>query len=611
MKRFTILFMLSFAVIVIVGCNNKYLDRYPLDQISGQTYWNTEQDLQLYNNAIYPLYIDGLGIGFDDATIQPWGIYEARLAYGDQITDNAAPSSYSKVAANQYVAYLTGGSGSGGYNFTNIRTLNFFLDNYQKVQIPLATKQIYAGEVYFFKAWDYFEKVKLFGDIPWLTHVLSTTSDELKAPRTPRAQVMDSVVALLDSAINWLPAKGSEQSGRINKDVAIHLLARIGLHEGTFRKYHGIAGGEKFLQMAVDASKTLIGSGHYSIYKYSETDNVVPNNLNDPNNILASQSYNKIFAQYDYSQNTEIILWKQYSATLLMGTAFSRYFAQNLRGQFGVTRDLVDAYLCTDGLPISQSPLYNSNNRGLITKEFANRDPRLSQTVAQYGTYELSSSTIQGSGNAPHPNIPGLSGNKCPTGYRLAKWFLNDPADWARIDNGMQAAPMFRYAETLLIYAEAAAELGICTQDVLNLTINKIRARVGMPNLTLTNIPADPELDAKYAKYCDYIPSPLLREIRRERRVEMAFENTRWDDLMRWKAGKFLEIPVLGMKFVQSEYPKLTPNKDVYVNEDGYIEPYKISMPGRNRVFDDHQYYFPFPAEDLVLNPNLVQNPGW
>lgn len=578
------------------NCSKKSLDQFPLDQISGQTYWNTEQDLQLYNNAVYPLYIVGFGTGFGDATLQPWGVTQAQIVYGDQITDNAAPLNYSTVAANQFIGYTKDGSGSDGWNFSNIRTLNYFLDNYQKAQLTDSIKHIYAGEIYFFKAWDYFEKVKLFGDVPWITHVLSTNSPELQAPRTPRAQVMDSVTALLDKAIAWLPAKGTTGwTDRLNKDAALHLKARIGLHEGTFRKYHGIADYQKFLTMAVQACETLMSSGHYSIYKYPS--------VADP--------YNQQFGQYTYANNPEIILWKQYSADVQLGVAFSRYFAQNLRAQFGVTRNLVDEYLCTDGNPISTSPLYNSANRGLITKEFANRDPRLAQTVAQYGTYELANTSIQGANNAPYPNLPGLSGNKCPTGYRLAKWFLNDPADWNRITNGMQACPIFRYAETLLIYAEAKAELNQCDQGVLDNTINKLRDRVGMPHLMIGTLPADPELDAAYTQYCDYTPSPLLREIRRERRVELAFENTRWDDLMRWKAGKFLNIPVLGMKFVQTEYPKLTPGKDLYVNETGYIEPYQKTMPGRNRVFDDRQYYFPIPIEDLTLNPNLVQNPGW
>lgn len=589
-----ILIVLSLAGLFLGSCKKDgFTTRLPLDRLGDNNFWATENDLRLYNNAIYPIYITGFGTGFADGTLQPWGVNASKIVYGDVISDNMASVNFMAVPANTY--NVPTASGSGGWNFSDIRRLNIFINNYQKVNASDAVKNLYLGEVYFFKAWDYFEKVKLFGDVPWLNTELNVTSPELKAPRTPRAEVMDSVIDILDKAIEWLPGKGSEQAGRINKNVALHLKARIGLHEGTFRKYHNLPNGEKFLRYATDACEKIMAAG-YMIYKYT--------GVTDP--------YNKFFGQYSYSGNTEVILWREYSETLQMGSAFSRYYTQNLRHQISLTRNLIDEYLCTDGLPISSSPLFNSADRGIITKEFTNRDPRLAQTVAQYGAYQNASTAVQGSNNAPKPNIPGLSGNKAVTGYRMAKWFLNDPVDWNRITNGMQATPVFRYAETLLIYAEAKAELGEASQTVIDKTVNTIRGRVGMPALQVANVPADPELDAAYSQYCGYTPSPLLREIRRERRIEMVGEDIRWDDLMRWKAGRFLNIPVLGMKFVQSDYPTLRIGTDIYLNENGFIEPYQKTLPGRNRVFNDRQYLFPIPLEDLLLNPNLKpQNPGW
>lgn len=588
-----ILALVAFSAI-LGSCNKNFLDKYPLDSINDGNYWNTEQDLQLYNNSIYPNYIVGFGYGFGDATIAPYGYTQAAIAYGDVITDNAAPNSYSLVAANKYIAYLSGASGSGGWNFANIRSLNLFLENFRRTKIPTATQNVYGGEVYFFKAWDYLEKVKLFGDVPWLTTTLTTTSPELYAPRTPRAQVMDSVLNIIDTAIAWLPSKGKEQTDRINKDQALFLKMRIGLYEGTYRKYHTELNldGKKFLQAAASACEQLMG-GSYSLVKSGN----------------AAQAYNSLFAQYTYKGNAEVILSKEYSESLQLGVAFSRYFAQNLRHQFGATRNFMDEYLCSDGLPISSSPLFLGKDS--IQQELQNRDPRLSQTVCNFGTYCLAVGVSQGANNAPKPNIPGLSGNKCPTGYRLAKWFLNDPVDWNRVTNGMQAAPVFRYAEVLLDYAEAKFELGECDQAVVDKTINAIRDRVGMPHLLVTTIAADPVLDGNYATYCAYTPAPLLREIRRERRVEMAFENTRWDDLMRWKAGRFLEIPVEGMKFVQSQFPTVKINSDVYLSNGGYLLPYAKTLP-TGRTFDEKkQYLFPIPVEDITLNPALKQNPNW
>jgi len=470
-----------------------------------------------------------------------------------------------------------------------IRNLNYFLDNYKRGNLANELVKPYLGEIYFFKAWDYFDKVKLFGDVPWLEHSLQTNSPELFAARTPRAQVMDSVIMILDRAIEYLPVKGSEANNRLNKDMALFLKSRIGLYEGTYRKYHSELGldGSKFLNYAVQASEALLT-------KYQ----LVQGN--------SSTVYNGLFATESYSANTEIILWRQYDGSLDYGAAFSRYFAQNQRHQFGATRSLVDDYLCTDGLSISSSPLFQG--KGSIQSEMQNRDPRLTQTIANFGTYQLSSTTIMGSENAPLPNLAGMNGNKCATGYRVAKWFYNNPADWNRVTNGQQAAPVFRYAEILLNYAEVKYELGQATQAVIDQTINKLRDRVGMAHLTVGNEPADPRLDAIYLNYVGGKIAPLLREIRRERRVEMAFENTRWDDLMRWKAGN---VPIEGIKFVQNQFPKVVIDKDVYLSAEGYIMPYAKTLPSGRKFEENKAYLFPIPIQDLLLNKNLKQNPNW
>ncbi|SMC67536.1 RagB/SusD family nutrient uptake outer membrane protein [Pedobacter africanus] len=593
MKKHIKIFILGIVSgLLLLGCKKDFLDRYPLDNIVDQNFWKTENDLKLYANSLYPTYIVGFGTDFADGTVQPWGVNVNTLVYGDVITDNAAPLTYSKVGTDEYISHLSGTNESGGWNFTGIKQLNFFLDNYKRADIPEATSNIYLGEILFFKAWDYFNKVKLFGDVPWLTHSLNVNSPELYEARTPRAAVMDSVVMILNKAITCLPAKGSEESNRINKDMAQFLKSRIGLFEGTFRKYHPELGldANKFLKYSTEASEALLN-------KYS----LVQGN--------AGTVYNNLFATESYRGNTEVILWREYSAALTYGAAFSRYFAQNLRHQFGATRNLVDEYLCTDGKPISSSPLFQGKTS--IQTEMQNRDPRLTQTIANFGTYNLASTTIQGANNAPLPNLPGMSGNKCPTGYRLAKWFYNSPVDWDRVTSGQQAAPVFRYAEILLNYAEAKYELGEANQSVIDQTINKLRSRVGMPGLTVGAEPTDTRLDDIYRNYAGGVINPLLREIRRERRVEMAFENTRWDDLMRWKTGRFIDIPVEGIKFVQSQFPAVVVNRDIYLSAEGYILPYFKTLPNGRKFNESKAYLFPIPVADILLNNKLVQNPNW
>lgn len=586
------IFIALFTVTFLAACNDDFMERYPLDKITDQNFWKSESDLKKYVDTFYPSYVIGFGSGWQDNTLQPRGHNIAATVYGDVISDNAAPNSYSRVAANEYTAYLTGTSSSIGYSFSNIRSLNIFIENYDRADIDPSIKNNYLGEVLFFKAWDYFDKVKTWGEVPWLSHSLETNSEELQAPKTERKALLDSIISVLDEAISYLPPKGDEKNNRINREMALFLKARIGLYEGTFRKYHSLGlDADKFLNYTVEASEELINSGKFDLVQ-GNTDDV----------------YYNLFATESYENNPEAILWRQYSTALTYGSAFSRYYTQNLRHQFGATRSLVDEYLCEDGLPIGTSSVFQGKSS--LSEELKNRDPRLTQTIADFGTYNLAVNVSQGAENAPYPNLPGMGGNKTPTGYRVAKWWYNSEEDWNRTTNGQQAGLMWRYAEVLLNYAEAKYELGEITQDVIDQTINRLKERVAMPKLILGSEPSDSRLDNIYTNYVGYTPSPILREIRRERRVEMAFENTRWDDLVRWKAGKLLEVPVEGIKFNANEFPDIEVNKDIFLSEDGYILPYYQTLP-EGRKWDDRQYLFPFALEELTLNKNLEQNDGW
>ncbi|MCW9707989.1 RagB/SusD family nutrient uptake outer membrane protein [Fodinibius salsisoli] len=590
MKRIYIVSVILLMSISILSCNDGFMTRAPLDEVSDENFWRTAQDMELYTNTFYQTYIRGHGYSWAAGRVQPYGVNEG-LAYRDVLSDNAAPESYLGITNNEYDSYNSGSS--VGWSWDDIRSLNYFLANYKRGNVDPADRNIYLGEVLFFKAWAYYKKVKIFGAVPWLSKPLNVDSPELMGERDPREAVMDSVLNILDQSIEYLPAKGEEKAGRIHKDVALALKSRIGLFEGTYRKYHTDLGLDetKFLQASVEASERLMTEGSYAIYSTGDT----------------QSDYYDLFSTYSYSDNPEIIFWKDYSTESGLGHAFARYWAQNLRHRFGATRSLVETYLASDGKPISVSPVFEGKDS--IQQEMTNRDPRLTQTIANFGEYNLTEGAM-GANNAPVPNIPGLSGNTCPTGFRVAKWYMNDPAEWDRVYNGIQAAPVFRYAEVLLNYAEAKYELGQITQSDIDRTINAIRDRVDMPHLMMGNVPDDPALDSQYSQYVGYVPDPLLREIRRERRVELAFEGFRWDDLMRWKAGGFLEKPVEGIKFVQEQFPSVVTGSDVFLSEEGFIRPYAETLPN-GREFDERQYLFPLPTEQLVLNPNLDQNPGY
>lgn len=621
---------LGMASVLLPSCNDDFMERYPQDQLTDESFWKTETDLKLMLNSLYPLYIIGHGSGWSDSKTPVLNIVGSPLMYGDVYSDNCVKTGNEARSLAGELIVPTGASADNGWYWWNLRKVNFFLNRYDRAEISQEKKNAYAAEAYFFKAWDYYQKVLYFGDVPWLTRDLNVDSEELYDVRTPRAEVMDSVLMCINKAVEWLPEKDAQEDERLNKDQANFLKARICLFEGTFRKYHMEAGlqetANKWLEEAVKASESLIGK--YSLYKNGE------------------ETYWKMFATTDLSNNPEVVLARNYLENKV-GHAAQRYFNQNNsnRQSMGATRGLIDEYLCIDGRPI-----YTGGSDGNYEKnpnflgygkwtELENRDPRLTQTVCRPGehvtVYEGGVVDKEANG-IKYPDLNYNSSGSTVTGYRIIKHWMGDKVEEDRTTQGIQAAIEFRYAELLLIYAEAKYELnGTLSQSDVDLTINALRERAGFDfekyptaKLTVGQEPADPRLDKIYADKLDYTVSPLLREIRRERRIEMAIENRRYEDLMRWKAGNLLTVPLRGMHFLtvqdlydgtHTEKPEKAQqvelNKTVFVDDEGFLicypkSPYQNTIKG-TLPWDDYRYYWPIPKEELIMNPNLVQNKGW
>ncbi|WFE84617.1 RagB/SusD family nutrient uptake outer membrane protein [Parabacteroides chongii] len=621
---------LGMASVLLPSCNDDFMERYPQDQLTDESFWKTETDLKLMLNSLYPLYIIGHGSGWSDSKTPVLNIVGSPLMYGDVYSDNCVKTGNEARSLAGELIVPTGASADNGWYWWNLRKVNFFLNRYDRAEISQEKKNAYAAEAYFFKAWDYYQKVLYFGDVPWLTRDLNVDSEELYDARTPRAEVMDSVLMCINKAVEWLPEKDAQEDERLNKDQANFLKARICLFEGTFRKYHTEAGlqetANKWLEEAVKASESLIGK--YSLYKNGE------------------ETYWKMFATTDLSNNPEVVLARNYLENKV-GHAAQRYFNQNNsnRQSMGATRGLIDEYLCIDGRPI-----YTGGSDGNYEKnpnflgygkwtELENRDPRLTQTVCRPGehvtVYEGGVVDKEANG-IKYPDLNYNSSGSTVTGYRIIKHWMGDKVEEDRTTQGIQAAIEFRYAELLLIYAEAKYELnGTLSQSDVDLTINALRERAGFDfekyptaKLTVGQEPADPRLDKIYADKLDYTVSPLLREIRRERRIEMAIENRRYEDLMRWKAGNLLTVPLRGMHFLtvqdlydgtHTEKPEKAQqvelNKTVFVDDEGFLicypkSPYQNTIKG-TLPWDDYRYYWPIPKEELIMNPNLVQNKGW
>ncbi|PWJ57897.1 putative outer membrane starch-binding protein [Dyadobacter jejuensis] len=552
------------SILFTAACSDDFLNRYPTDSLNEENFWHNENELKQYANDFYRVYT-----GHGTAT--GW----SPIITGDNQSDNMVPLDFNLVAAGKNIVPTSG----GGWSWTVIRSCNYFLQRYNQTPISKELKDKYAGEVRFFKVLDYFEKVKDFGDVPWLSKDLDLDSEELYAPRDSRVLVMDSVLANIDAAILTLPDKATAEPGRINKDIALMLKSRICLYEGTYRKYRNIEGSQKFLTEAASASGRLISEGHYQIHNTGNPD----------------EDYASLFNSLDLSGNKEMILYKAY-ITGLLGTA-TVWNLQNNNFNTSASKSLVESYLCADGKPISQSELYKGDDS--ILDEMANRDPRLKQTITYPGT------GIQESSKIPAISGSGISGvGIVPTGYQIQKYWVEDQQEYVRIQNGILDAPTYRYAEVLLIHAEAYAELGTATQSIIDKTINLLRNRAGMPHMVVSELIKDAQSDFPGL-------GVLLDEIRRERRVELAIEALRYDDLVRWKAGSLLNKPVLGMKFIQSVYPKAVVGNSIFVNDQGFILPYGKSLPSGRSYDENKNYLLPLPLDELALNPNLEQNPGW
>ena len=550
MKNKYHLYIIVLAIMAFVSCKkDSFLNRYPLSDVSPKNFFKDETDLQLYCNQYYSTLPTQYFVDLDDDS------------------DDKANASMNQFLAGTYTVPTKG----GGWDFSFIRTCNYFLANYSKANATADIKNIYVGETLFFRAFDYWGKVKRFGDVPYINKYITDTSKSvLYGTRIPHKQVMDSVLKDINFAVDQLPESAAD--GRLNKYMALALKARICLWEGTYRKYFGVGDEIPYLQAATDAAEQIMNSGQYDIYTTGHT----------------QTDYYNLFIQDELKGNSEAIMPMRYLTTVLTNN-FDRQLGE---AADGYSKDFVRSYLCTDGLPASLSPLYKGDDTP--DNEATNRDPRYKQEIATRGFDFLNGDLI---------TLPRIGTSVTSTGYQPIKGRSSSIAAW-NADQSTYDVFIFRYAETLLIEAEAKAELGTCTQATLDLTINKLRDRVGMPHMIIANLVKDPKSDFPALPV-------LIDEIRRERRVELASEGFRFDDLHRWHAGTLINNPetVLGMKLtpaLRAQYPA-DQVSSIVTDANNYIEVY----PGSTRTWDDKLYLYPIPTQELTLNPNLKQNPGW
>ncbi|WP_447642141.1 MULTISPECIES: RagB/SusD family nutrient uptake outer membrane protein [Chitinophagaceae] len=571
------------------GCS-KFLDRQPLSNISPSNAFSSENELQLYVNSFYDANLP-------NADNDNNGFYSL---YAEDV-DNIVKNSLSDQLTGKRTVPVTG----NGWSWSKLRNINYFLQNYGNGKLDTAVTYRYVAVAKFFRAYFYFSMITRFGDVPFYSQVIGELdSAKLQLPRTPRTVVVDSILSDLDFAVTHL--KNTADPASITKWTALALKSRVCLFEGTFRKYHsefGLGGASDLLQKCVDASSQLINGGVYSIYTST-----------------AATAYRNLFSSY-YPISKEIILSRQYSNSAQIFHNVNYYTIAASYGKPGLEKKLVNSYLMKDGTRFTDIAGYDTMT---FYREMQNRDPRLYQTVRTPGYTRLDGTIKQ---------VPSFTATT--TGYQLTKFVMGTVDDaYAKCYN---ALPIFRYAEVLLNYAEARAELGTLTQADLDISIRLLRDRVGMPNLNMatSNANIDPYLVSQYTHVDKGANEGIILEIRRERRIELVMEGFRWNDLMRWKEGHLLALQYKGEYFPGAGQYDLdgdgNPDLEIYTSskssntslqflklgtdvqlENGTAGGNIIIVGNVTKTFDeDRDYLWAIPTQELQLNPSLTQNKGW
>ena len=567
------------AAIACISCEDM-LDYQPKDRLSPDTYFRTETDCELWTNNYYTVFPSAEGI-----YSEPYDVI-VRDVLADEISGVRKPMPT-----------------DGNWNWEKLREMNFFLSRASQVEDE-SVRLEYEGLTRFFRAYFYFEKVKRYGDVPWVDRPLGSDEEELYKGRDSRESVMEKVMEDVDFAIANLPEV--QNVYRVTRWTARALKSRIALFEGTFRKYHGLDGYEEFLQACVNASEPFL-TGPYSIYTSGST------------------PYQDLFT----SQNaigTEIILARAYTSAISgMTHDVNGHLTGATMGRPGMTRNVVNMYLMRDGSRYTDQADYATKT---FVEECKNRDLRMAQTLRTPGYKRIGGSKEL---------APDLS--RSTTGYQLIKYLTEEKYDANKASTNDM--PLFRLAEVLLNYAEAKAELGTLKQADLDNTIRPLRVRAGLPDLDMeeANANPDPYLASSETGYANVTGANkgVILEIRRERTLETPMEGLRYWDIMRWKEGKRFEKPIEGLYFPGTGEYDLDGNGSVdvciYDTEkapgnsadilylklgsdivlSGETSGNVLAHSTQQRIWNEERdYLYPIPTDDRVLTQGAIsQNPGW
>ncbi len=548
-----ILYAILITALTLGSCRKDFLERPPLDELIGETFFTTEEQLLLALNGCYA-YIKAKN------TID--------LENLSDNTINSSQNDFLRISSGNYNTDLGTLNGEWTSAYDGIRRCNNFLENYEKASGRENIKATYAAEVRFIRAYLYSYLTLFFGDVQLIKKTLLITDPEVYGTRNKKAEVVDFILTELQEASANMPLTQTGAAlGRATKGAALALKARVALYN------------EKYAE-AEKAAKDVMDLGIYQLYTTANP----------------ATAYNNFFTytgKIKNATNKETILARIYSAEALAYHNMSRECqVPDQASRWNPTKSLVDSYLCSDGLPINKSPLYKETTYVDI---FANRDPRLRQTIlspgsAWGGRQDGKNETNQANwGTYTTPKfVSNRLGSVTITGYYFTKYVeLSTVSQVGRDENDIH---LIRFAEVLLTYAEARLEQNKLTQADIDLTINKLRDRVGMRRMSIVELAAN--------------GMDLREEVRRERRVELALEGQRYFDILRWKQGSLLAADVKGIKKSMALRPSDVAN--LSADAQGYI----IANSGRVFTSAKHELW-PISLTQIERNPNLGQNPGW
>lgn len=543
MKYLKINSTICLALLAVAGCQK--LDLAPTDRFSELTFWQVDQNVYnaLHNN--YSLMYNSNSYFYLEAT--------SDNAYSPQ---GNASGNADAIASGNFTSLLPRFQNDWAYYYRLIKSCNLFLANVDKnTSLPAATMSRLKAETRFLRAWGHFNLTKWYGDVPLADHDL-TVEESQSIARSPKNDVVNFVINELEAAAADLPSKDNmpaSEDGRITKGAALALEARVLLYEGN-RMDEVVAVCEKLINNQGDNGTYSLNSGYGTLF-------------NDP-------ATNK--------SNPETILALQYVPAVRTWGEFFDFAPRSVGARtnnMGPTQELVNSYLMLNGKKIADAGSgYDENN------PYANRDPRLTATVVydKFNWLNPNGTTktiyIEPGSDPVQPGADeySTSGQGSTTAYYWRKYF--DPIAQASFASGSNLH-LIRYAEVLLTYAEAKNSVGQMDATVWDKTIKPLRMRAGFTDPAALNYPGTAD---------------MTDIIRNERRVELAMEGLRTDDIRRWKLSEVvLNGYAHGAKFGD---PTI---------DNGYIR-------AQQRQFDASKHYlWPIPASELSLNANLTQNPGY